>query len=107
MAIYSSILAWRILWTEEPGWLQSIGSQKSETTEQLTLSHFHYADSQSGDMLFAGCLLFLCNFLLPYSSKSMLNPVSLLVSEGMMLSNRTLLNGVCPFKCWPCPVQQP
>ena len=28
MAIHSSILGWRIPWTEEPGWLQSIGSQK-------------------------------------------------------------------------------
>ena len=27
MATYSSILAWRILWTEEPGRLQSMGSQ--------------------------------------------------------------------------------
>ena len=37
MATYSSILAWRIPWTEEPGWLQSMGSQK-DMTEQLTLS---------------------------------------------------------------------
>ena len=28
MAIYSGIVAWRIPWTEEPGWLQSIGSQR-------------------------------------------------------------------------------
>ena len=28
MATCSSILAWRILWTEEPGRLQSIGSQR-------------------------------------------------------------------------------
>ena len=28
MAIHSSILAWRILWTEEPGGLQSTGSQR-------------------------------------------------------------------------------
>ena len=28
MAIHSSILAWKILWTEEPGQLQSIGSQR-------------------------------------------------------------------------------
>ena len=28
MATHSSILAWRILWTEEPGVLQSIGSQR-------------------------------------------------------------------------------
>ena len=28
MATHSSILAWRILWTEEPGRLQSMGSQR-------------------------------------------------------------------------------
>ena len=28
MATHSSILAWRITWTEEPGKLQSIGSQR-------------------------------------------------------------------------------
>ena len=28
MAIHSSILAWRIPWTEEPGRLQAIGSQR-------------------------------------------------------------------------------
>ena len=28
MATHSSILAWRIPWTEEPGWLQSMGSQR-------------------------------------------------------------------------------
>ena len=28
MATHSSILAWRVLWTEEPGSLQSMGSQR-------------------------------------------------------------------------------
>ena len=28
MATYSSILVWRIPWTEEPGRLQSMGSQR-------------------------------------------------------------------------------
>ena len=28
MAIHSSTLAWKIPWTEEPGGLQSMGSQK-------------------------------------------------------------------------------
>ena len=28
MASHSSILAWKSLWTEEPGGLQSIGSQR-------------------------------------------------------------------------------
>ena len=31
MATHSSILAWRIPWTEEPGGLQCMGSQKSRT----------------------------------------------------------------------------
>ena len=32
MATHSSILAWRIPWTEEPGGLQSMGSQRVEHT---------------------------------------------------------------------------
>ena len=32
MATHSSILAWRIPWTEEPGRLPSMGSQESDTT---------------------------------------------------------------------------
>ena len=32
MATHSSIFAWRISWTEEPGGLQSMGSQESDTT---------------------------------------------------------------------------
>ena len=31
MATHSSILAWEIPWTEEPGGLQSMGLQKSQT----------------------------------------------------------------------------
>ena len=31
MATYSSILAWKIPWTEEPGGLQSMGLRKSRT----------------------------------------------------------------------------
>ena len=33
MATYSSILAWKIPWTEEPDGLQSMGLQESDTTE--------------------------------------------------------------------------
>ena len=29
MATHSNILAWKIPWTEEPGWLHSIGSQRT------------------------------------------------------------------------------
>ena len=38
MATHSSILTWRILWTEKPGGLQSMGHIELDTTEQLTLS---------------------------------------------------------------------
>ena len=31
MAMHSNILAWEMPWTEEPGGLQSMGSQKSQT----------------------------------------------------------------------------
>ena len=38
MATHSSILAWRIPWTEEPGGLQSmVGRKESDTTERLTV----------------------------------------------------------------------
>ena len=32
IATHSSILAWEILWTEEPGRLQSMGLQEADTT---------------------------------------------------------------------------
>ena len=37
MATHSSILAWRILWTEEPGGLQSMGCKESDMTEHICL----------------------------------------------------------------------
>ena len=37
MATHSSIFAWRIPWTEEPGGLQSLGHKLLDMTEQLTL----------------------------------------------------------------------
>ena len=39
MATHSSILAWRIPWTEELGGLQSTGCKESDTTERL---HFTF-----------------------------------------------------------------
>ena len=39
MTTHSSILAWRIPWTEEFGGLQSTGLNESDTTKRL---HFHF-----------------------------------------------------------------
>ena len=40
MATHSSTLAWKIPWTEEPGGLQSMGSQKVRTQlSTIIISH--------------------------------------------------------------------
>ena len=39
LATQSSILGWKISWTEEPGRLQSMRLQRVDTTEGL---HFHF-----------------------------------------------------------------
>ena len=46
MAPYSSTLAWKIPWTEEPGRLQCMGSLESDTTERL---HFPFSLSCIGE----------------------------------------------------------
>ena len=40
MAAHSSILAWRIPWTEEPGGLQSVGLQSQTRLKRLS-THIH------------------------------------------------------------------
>ena len=44
----SSILAWRIPWTEEPGGLHSTGCKESDMTEQVTLSHTSTSKKKKG-----------------------------------------------------------
>ena len=48
MATHSSVLAWRIPWTEEPGWIQSMGSQELDTTERLEREERVRRSSSSG-----------------------------------------------------------
>ena len=42
IATYSSILAWRIPWTEESDRLQSMDVKELDTTEQLSFSHSYF-----------------------------------------------------------------
>ena len=56
MASHSSILAWRIPWTEKPGVLQSTGSQKSDTTEQLNNNNVYGGAGRISDTLFSFAL---------------------------------------------------
>ena len=49
MATHSSILAWKIPWMEEPGGLQSLGSQSRTrlsdfTFKSLLVIHFKYSN---------------------------------------------------------------
>ena len=47
MASHSSILTWKTQWTEEPGGLQSIGSQESETTQATEYARTKYKYRQN------------------------------------------------------------
>ena len=47
MVTHSSILAWKIPWTEEPGGLQSKGSQRVGHDRVTSLSLFHFKDCRS------------------------------------------------------------
>ena len=42
--VHPTVLAWRIAWTEEPGGLQSTGSQRVETNLRDSLTHTHTTD---------------------------------------------------------------
>ena len=55
MATYSSILAWKIPWTEEPGRLQSIGLQRAEHDWACTRSHTHtHTHTHTGCLIVSG-----------------------------------------------------
>ena len=48
MTSHSSILAWRIPWTEEPGRLQFMGSKESDTTEATEHAPCTHKTQESG-----------------------------------------------------------
>ena len=57
MATDSSTLAWKIPWTEEPGGLQSMGREESDTTERLPFHFsFSYTGEGNGNPLQCSCL---------------------------------------------------
>ena len=46
MAPHSSTFAWKIPWTEEPGRLQSMGSQRVEDMTERLHFHFHASEKE-------------------------------------------------------------
>ena len=66
MATHSSILAWRILWTEEPGRLQSMGSQRVDTTERLhLLTHLSRLNNKETEKIKCKHIAFKDTFVIP------------------------------------------
>ena len=71
MATHFSILAWKIPWAEEPGRLQSMELQESDTNERLTLTQglnlmvkrmlfgWWYVLTQLHQKVFGHCVLFM------------------------------------------------
>ena len=59
MATYSSIPAWKIPWTEEPGRLRSMGCKESDTTEVNMNMNYISSGSKRGysSLLCAGISL--------------------------------------------------
>ena len=47
MATHSSILAWRIPWTEEPGGLESTGRKELDTTKRLRFTSLHASQTEA------------------------------------------------------------
>ena len=59
MAIHSSVLAWGIPWTEEPGRRQSMGSTKSQTRLKPVSTH----TNELSFGLYFSCVSFLCSYI--------------------------------------------
>ena len=55
MASHSSILAWRVLWTEEPGGLSPWGHKESDMTEQLSTAQPYIWQNSHTDSLPLWC----------------------------------------------------
>ena len=63
MATHSSILSWRIPWTEEPGGLQSIGSQSRTRLKRLSRHRYTLEAVSPGSVRWQGWLLVRASYL--------------------------------------------
>ena len=93
MATHSSILAWRIQWTEGHGGLQSIGSQRighdwAHTYTQMSVSCFSYCITFLKDVtIYVGCNHWL---LCPWDSPH----------KNTEVGSHCLLQGIFPSQGW-------
>ena len=107
MATHSSILAWRIPWTEDPGRLQSIGSQRvGPYCSDLALTHtyilfffkilFHYGLSQE---IGYNSLCYTVKFKVAHSCLTLCDPMDYTVHG--ILQTRILEWVAFPFSTGP------
>ena len=89
MATNPNILAWRIPWTEEPGKVQSIGSQRAGHGWN-DLACTHIALNPEG-VLFH-CLAFCDFYLVPLSSRDTQNEINLPLISEMVFENYCTFN---------------
>ena len=71
MAAHSSILAWRIPWAEEPGGLQSMGSQSQTRLKQLSTHTIHVVVCASNSLIFVTewySIVWVPQFVYPFNS---------------------------------------
>ena len=78
MATYSSILDWRILWMEEPGGLQSIGSQSQTQVKQFS-THTHTLLTRS---VVSKCGPWISSFCIFWEARPQPIPTASSVMEG-------------------------
>ena len=83
MATHDTILAWKIPWTEEPGRLQSMGSDKSDTTEYAQRSQFPSIVSHNPD----------------YNHKLISKPYAI----DSEIKTKCRVTGTAEFKIWKGP----
>ena len=68
MATHSSILAWRIPWTEDPDGLQFMGLQRSDTTEATEQAQGHSSYSSPENFWSSDAGPSVCLALYPFKS---------------------------------------
>ena len=104
MATHSRILAWRIPWTEEPGWLQSIASQRVGCDWATnTHTYFRYCLILPHNIISFNPHYFPVKYfiLFPFTVPQM--PKFLFISSAFICPIPSIWNGFTPTLCLMSP----
>ena len=104
MATHSSTLAWKIPWTEEPGKLQSMGSQSRTRLNDFTFTFIHVCTHNYFYWHFKNLAKI---FIISYSNIKFIGISDILdfsfINSGIMLSTGNLENAISlSWKCNQC-----